>query len=143
MASKQQTNDIPASGDYASPFVLAIDVGSSSVRATLFDAGAHAVEGVAAREAHMLYSAAEGTAEEIAEHVLERVNRVIDSVLQAAGPLASQIRAVGMDALASTLLGVDSEGQVFQSPAPSFDLILQRNDGSARRSTVCMLPMIP
>ncbi len=40
-----------------SPFVLAIDVGSSSVRATLFDAGAHAVERVAAREAYMLHRA--------------------------------------------------------------------------------------
>ena len=110
MTEGGQIGNAPAFRGYEPPFVLAIDVGSSSVRGTLFDARARAVEGVASREEHMLHSAADGAAEEIAEHVLERVDRVIDELLRATGPLGSQIAAVGMDTLASTVLGVDSEG---------------------------------
>lgn len=110
MTEAGQTGRRRGSRDYQPPFVLAIDVGSSSVRATLFDAGARPVEGVTSREAHTLHYAADGAAEEIPEHVSESVDRVIDAVLKAAGPLAGEIAAVGMDTLASTVLGVGSKG---------------------------------
>jgi gluconokinase len=98
------------SHSYESPFVLAIDVGSSSVRAALFDARAQAVKGADAREVHLLHTALDGTAEDRAEHLLERVNQVIDDALRTAGPLAREIKAVGIDTLAGNLLGVDDTG---------------------------------
>jgi gluconokinase len=101
----------PTLHSYELPLVLAIDVGSSSVRASLFDARAQAVEGAEAREAHFLHTAPDGTAEDSPEQLLERVNRVIDQALRAAGPLAREIRAVGVDTLAGTLLGLDQGGR--------------------------------
>jgi gluconokinase len=99
------------SPSYELPLVLAIDVGSSSVRASLFDARARAIEGAEARENHLLHTAPDGTAEDDAEHLLERVSQVIDQALRAAGPLAREIKAVGVDTLAGTLLGVDATGR--------------------------------
>jgi gluconokinase len=96
--------------NYEPPLALAIDVGSSSVRASLLDARAQAIEGAEARAVHLLHSAPDGTAEDNAEHLLERVGQVIDHVLWAAGPLAREIKAVGIDTLAGTLLGVDAGG---------------------------------
>jgi gluconokinase len=101
----------PTPHSYESPFALAIDVGSSSVRASLFDARAQAVEGAEARKAHLLHIAPDGTAEDSAEDLLEGANQVIDQALRAAGPLAREIKAVGVDTLAGTLLGIDEAGR--------------------------------
>lgn len=93
------------------PFILAIDVGSSSVRASLFDAQAWVVEGTPCQERYGLRTERDGTAEGDARDFLGRVNRCIDGVLQGAGAHAAQIAAVGLDTLASTLLGVDRRGR--------------------------------
>lgn len=127
------------SHSYEPPFVLAIDIGSSSVRAALFDARAQAVEGAEARESHLLHTAPDGTAEDQAEHLLERVNQVIDKALQAAGPLAREIKAVGVDTLAGTLLGIDEAGSPVTPiytyadtrPGPEVEYLRQRLDVAA------------
>src|SRR2546428_574614 len=67
--------------DVARPFVLAVDVGTSSVRGALYDARAHRLEGTAAHEAHALGSDAAGAAEAPAEKMAACVERVIDAVL--------------------------------------------------------------
>jgi gluconokinase len=134
------------SHSYEPPFVLAIDVGSSSVRASLFDARAQAVAGADAREAHLLHTAPDGTAEDRADHLLQRVNRVIDNALRAAGPLAREIKAVGVDILASTLLGVDEAGRPLTPvytyadtrPGPEVEYLRQHLDvAAAHQRTGC------
>jgi sugar (pentulose or hexulose) kinase len=109
--------------NYEPPLALAIDVGSSSVRASLLDTRAQAIEGAEARAVHLLHSAPDGTAEDNAEHLLQRVGQVIDHVLWAAGPLAREIKAVGIDTLAGTLLGVDAGGSpvtpIYTTPTPA------------------------
>ena len=131
---------------YEPPFVLAIDVGSSSVRASLFDARAQPVEGADARAVHVLHTAPDGTAEDSAEHLLERVSEVIDQALRAAGPLAREIKAVGIDTLAGTLLGVDEAGSPVTPiytyadtrPGPEVEHLRQHLDvAAAYRRTGC------
>jgi gluconokinase len=125
--------------NYELPFVLAIDVGSSSVRSSLFDARGEAVEGTEAREAHLLHTAPDGTAEDSADDLLERVNRIIDKTIQAAGLLAREIKAVGVDTLAGTLLGVDDAGSPVTPvytyadtrPGPEVEYLRQHLDAAA------------
>ena len=45
-----------------SPFILALDVGSSSLRAVLFDRWGRSVEGVEARRPHVLTFGSDGEA---------------------------------------------------------------------------------
>jgi gluconokinase len=93
------------------PLVLAIDVGTSSVRGALYDARAHRLDGTAAQEPHSLAATADGAAEAPGEEMAACVERVIDAVLASAGGAAGAVEAVGMATLAATVLGVDGEGR--------------------------------
>jgi gluconokinase len=93
------------------PLVLAIDVGSSSVRGALYDARADRREETAAHEAHALVAGPDGAVEAPAEELAACVERVVDGVLAAAGGSAGPIAAVALDTLASTLVGADASGR--------------------------------
>ncbi len=94
--------------------ILAIDVGTSSVRAMIFDqhgVGLNASETVFAQEYYQAETTPDGGSTLDPEAMLDRIFRCIDTALQQAGPDASQIGLVAMDTLVSNLLGVDSRGQ--------------------------------
>jgi len=93
------------------PLVLAIDVGTSSVRGALYDARARRLEETAAHEAHPLVAGPDGAVEAPADELAACVERVVDAVLAAAGGAAREVAAVGLDTLASTLVGVDAAGR--------------------------------
>ncbi|MDA1278949.1 MAG: gluconokinase [Chloroflexi bacterium] len=95
---------------YESPFVLAVDIGSSSVKAGLFDARARSVSGVEVSVPHSQTVASDGTSEEDADQIRYAVEQAIDRVLEKAGDLGAEISGVGFDCMASTVLGVDVEG---------------------------------
>ncbi len=94
-----------------SPLVLIIDVGSSSVRALLFDARARTVDGVAAQERYSVSSSDDGASEIDPDAAFERVLRCVDTALEQAGPLASAIGAVAFDTLATSIMAIDGEGR--------------------------------
>ena len=95
----------------AGPLVLTIDIGSSSVRALLFDrAGAPLLKTIA-REPHVFHAAADGTVEDDPAALIDKVERCIDATLRQAGPLASEIGAVAVDTYVSNVLGIDSGGR--------------------------------
>ena len=96
--------------DYESPYVLAVDIGSSSVKAGLFDALARSVAGIEASIPHAQTVASDGTSEEDADQIRVATEQAIDSVLEKAGTLAGEIIGVGFDCMSSTVLGVDSDG---------------------------------
>jgi gluconokinase len=81
----------PAAED---PLVLTLDVGTSSVRALLFDRGARQLQGLEARRAHAVRTTPDGGAELDALGLLREVEEVLDEILRQAGPRASRIRAV-------------------------------------------------
>ena len=93
-----------------SPFVLAIDVGSSAVRAGLCDSRANRVEGTAVNLVHAQVVMGNGTCVEDAVQLAELVETAVDQVLELAGGTARHIAGVGMASMASTILGIDANG---------------------------------
>lgn len=100
-----------SSADVATPLILTLDVGSSSTRASLFDARGRSVVGCTTQEHSALRVSPAGASESDAEEALVRVARCIDAVLAQAGPLAHQIRAVALATMATTLVGLDAAGR--------------------------------
>ncbi len=92
------------------PFVLAIDVGTSSVRALLFDATGRAVPKAQAQLPYVLSTSEEGEACVDADELVKLVEQSIDGALKAAGQLASQVVAVATDTFWHSLVAVDTEG---------------------------------
>lgn len=93
------------------PLILALDIGTSSVRAALYDRLGRAVEGAEMREPHQIYTTVEGAAETDADALLAIVWRCLDGALFRAGPLATQIRGVATCTFVSNVLGIDATGQ--------------------------------
>lgn len=92
------------------PFILVIDVGSSSVRANLYDRRARLVEDSQVTRPTVLHTAADGTADEDPLALALAVEDVVDEALARAGPRASEIAAVGLDTLVFAACGVDAQG---------------------------------
>jgi len=93
------------------PFILVIDVGSSSVRANLYDRRARLVEGSQAARHFALHTEADGTADEDARALAHEVEKVVDAVLAKARGRAKDIAAVGLDTLVFAACGVDARNQ--------------------------------
>src|ERR1044072_9816846 len=66
--------------DEQAPCVLALDIGTSSIRAALFDNLGNEIEGTAAHIKRTLKTTLDGGAELEADEALEQVTRVIDAV---------------------------------------------------------------
>ncbi len=93
------------------PLVLTLDVGSSSVRASLYDQAAYAVEGLEVRNKYQFESTADGGVQKDADELLVQVATAIDQLLANAGKLRTKIDAVAIDTFWHSLIGVDAKGQ--------------------------------
>jgi gluconokinase len=93
------------------PFVLSIDVGTSSTRAILFDASGLAVPGATSQHSYKLTTSEPGEVAVDADMLLGVVSQTIDEVLSAAGEYAAQIKAVALDTFWHGLLGIDKDGR--------------------------------
>ena len=93
------------------PLVLALDVGSSSARAAVFDRLGRQVEGFLARRSYRLTTAADGTAEADARALFDAVASCVDEVLARVRSAGQRIHAVGICTFVSNVLGVNSEGE--------------------------------
>ena len=89
------------------PYILAVDIGSSAVKAGLYDAEANALPHTLVAISHQQRTAADGTHEEDGELIQRVTELAIDRVLDLAEEEAEHVAAVGFDAMASTILGVD------------------------------------
>jgi gluconokinase len=92
-----------------SPFILSLDIGTSSVRAAIFDRLGRAVEGLEARQRHEIRMTKDGASETDADDLLERVWRCIDEVLGRMGHLKDPLRGVGICTFVGNILGVDGD----------------------------------
>ncbi len=93
------------------PLILALDVGTSSTRALLFDAAGVEVPAVKAQETYALTVTSEGEVSVDADKLVAVVAKTIDQALQQAGSLASSLGAVATDTFWHSLVGVDTDGQ--------------------------------
>ena len=93
------------------PLVVALDLGTSSVRALAFDALGRAVEGAEARVPVHFRSLQDGRVEANADQVVEAAFSVLDGCLRALGEAAGKIGAVASCSLVTNVLGVDEGGR--------------------------------
>jgi len=93
------------------PFILSLDVGTSSTRALLFDATGAGVPGIQAQDSYELTVSGEGEVSVDADKLVAVVATTIDKALNSAGSLASSIGAVAVDTFWHSLVGVDKDGR--------------------------------
>ncbi|MBI4306617.1 MAG: gluconokinase [Chloroflexi bacterium] len=90
-----------------SPFVLSIDIGSSSIRARLYDCRARGVSQAESTIARPMPVTPDGGSEDDPEALLRDVEAVVDGTLSRSGDFASDIGAVALSTYVGNVLGVD------------------------------------
>jgi gluconokinase len=93
------------------PLILAIDVGTSSARALLYDATGDVIEGIEGRLTYEMRLTADGGVEIDADELFTLACRAIDEALEQAGQLTHEIRGVGLCTFWHSLLGVGADGR--------------------------------
>jgi gluconokinase len=91
------------------PFVLSLDIGTSSIRAALFDAVGRLVNGSLSRRAHKNQVESNGRFETNPDDLLELVWDCIDELIAQVGPLAEKIDGLASCSFVSSLLGLDRD----------------------------------
>jgi gluconokinase len=97
------------------PLVLALDVGSSSVRCGVYDGRARAVAGLEARLPTGLEPGRDGSATLDPEALLETLFRCLDTVMHRIGAAGGKIEGVGCCSLVANLMGLDAAGRPLTS----------------------------
>jgi gluconokinase len=93
------------------PLVMALDVGTSSVRAIVFDRQGQRFPGAQAVATHAPRTTSDGRAEFEAEAVLQRAVQVLHEALLRCGAAGRDIVAVGISMFWHSLVGVDAQGR--------------------------------
>src|SRR5437870_5495282 len=101
-------NQIP---EFSLASILALDIGTSSVRAMLFDTNGVAVPDVLAQRKYRVTTAHGGEVSVDADMLFELLCLTISDALQAAGERAVDIVAVAMTTFWHSLLAVDADGR--------------------------------
>lgn len=96
--------------DAEAPLVLAIDIGSSSVRALIFDARGLQIEYSEHQIPHRLHTTADGGSEADAENLFQLVTECIDQVLELGSERLSDIGAVATASFWHSVMGIDATG---------------------------------
>ncbi len=91
------------------PIVLAIDIGSSSVRALLYDADGDQISSSETQYFHTQQITDDGGSESDAAMLFDLLVRCVDEVLEYGSSRSVQISAVGMSCFWHGLLGLDEE----------------------------------
>jgi gluconokinase len=139
--------------DCAPPLVVAIDIGTSSARATLFDGRGRNVEGAEARAPYAMKTTADGGVEISAEELIGLVFGCLDQLHAriASLPLkngSSEIRAVSACTFWHGLLGVDRSNRAItplyswndtRASADARDLKSGIDEGELHARTGCRL----
>src|SRR5260370_3146262 len=94
--------------------ILALDVGTSSARASLYGADGSRTDGVEHRAPYEPWTTPDGGVEHDPARLLEATAACVDAVL----PRAGEIRAVGLSTFWHSLLGVAPRDR----PAPPIDI---------------------
>jgi gluconokinase len=93
------------------PLVLAIDIGTSSARALVYDARGRPVKRLGHQVRYPMTTTQDGGVYADAPLLARATETCVDRVLDEAGRAATDLRAVGMDTFWHSLLGVDARGE--------------------------------
>jgi gluconokinase len=133
--------------DIKTPLVLALDIGTSSLRAIIFDREGHAIHGLDAHQLYSLRTTTDGGAEIDVPDLLKATITAIDHILQLAGPLATEIAAVGISTFWHSLFAVDAQNTPLtplytwadtRSGAAAADLRRQLDERTIHARTGCV-----
>ena len=94
----------------AAPLVLALDVGTSAVRAQVYDAQGRLVAGAEARAAVSARLTADGAAAVDADALVDTVAATLDALAARAPAACGAVAGVGLATFWHTLVGVDPDG---------------------------------
>jgi gluconokinase len=106
-------DQVRESSETRTPLVLALDIGTSSVRAAVFDASAREIENTMSRIERTLCTTQDGGAEINADEAAAQVAQAIDNTLARfdAANLNAEIEIVATSCFWHSLVGVDGEGR--------------------------------
>lgn len=93
------------------PFIVSIDVGSSSVRALLFDSGARRMEGYGAQVPYRIHTIQEGAAEVDPEALAQLTIDCLDEVHRQTEAAGFRVAGVAGSAFWHSFCGVDATGR--------------------------------
>jgi gluconokinase len=93
------------------PVVLALDLGSSSARAIVYDARGREVEGTEGRSPWRWTATPDGGVEGDPDLLLDGAFAAVDAALATGGRLAPQIAAVGVSTFWHNIMGVTANGR--------------------------------
>jgi gluconokinase len=92
------------------PFIVSVDVGSSSVRARLFDSCARQMEGYGAQLAYRIQTTSDGGAEVDPQELFELTVDCLDELHRQVHAAGLRVAAVAGSAFWHSFLGVDENG---------------------------------
>ncbi len=104
---EQKAAQVTQTTDPKSPFILALDVGTSSTRTLLFDATGATIASVHAQRPYRLNVTDDGEVSVDPDALVDVVAQTVNDALRAAGSMAQQIGAVAVDTFWHSLMGVD------------------------------------
>ncbi|MFN2501165.1 MAG: gluconokinase [Pyrinomonadaceae bacterium] len=93
------------------PLVLALDIGSSSIRASVYDGAGNPIDSLSAKHDRQFHFDADGTAELDADDAVEQVARTVDELLGKTDQLGMEIEYVAVCSMWHTLVGIDERGR--------------------------------
>lgn len=93
------------------PLVLTLDVGSSSLRASIYDRIGNTIEGLEIQSKYQLDVTADGGVEKDPDELFQIVVSALDQLLERMGGLTEALEAVAIDTFWHSLVGVDQHNQ--------------------------------
>jgi gluconokinase len=93
------------------PLVLAVDIGSSSVRAALHDSLGRALKGTPVQVPYAWEMGPDGSVRLAHEVLLELVGQALDLLVAAAGSLTTEVVAGGVSCFFHSIVGLDDAGR--------------------------------
>lgn len=109
--SRAPSDDMTDASEARAPLVLAVDIGTSSARAAVYDAEAREIGATDAHVKREFTATPDGGAEDEAEDLLADVVRVIDDAHARAVSQNLKVEAVAVSCFMHSLVGVDAEGR--------------------------------
>ena len=94
------------------PLIVAIDIGTSSIRAALFDRLGRAIEGFDARRTHEVRTDALGASEADPDFLLDLIFQCVDQVMDRTAEIPQPIAGVAACSFVNNILGLDRNGRV-------------------------------
>ncbi len=94
--------------DLTTPLVLGVDIGSTNITASVFDATSRCIGSCTVQ--NIQHVTVDGTNQQLPNEIFNAVENAIDGVLESIGQLAKSISAVSLDSMAGTFIGLDKKG---------------------------------